>query len=422
MEIRPFQGWRYAATGGDVSAFLAPPYDVLSAADKDLLLAAEPRNVVAVDLPHSPPAADAPDEAYRRAAEALDAWRSEGLLRRDPRPALYAYEQSYAWAGRRHVRRAVVAAVRLRPLGEGIHPHEKTFSGPKADRLKLRRFTGMQMSPVLGFHDGPTDAAEALFAAAGEAPDAVATLGGVRERLWAVSDPAAVARAADALAGADLFIADGHHRYTTALTYRDGLGDLPADHPANFVMFVLVAADDPGLTVLPTHRVIAGMRDVDAGGFRRLTRGVLDHRAVEITPDDAADAGAFLARFGRGAMGFALGGETIVSRLTDPTAMDRVAAERVPAWRALDVAVLHRLVLDHCLADLKTNRMLIDYVADGRAALAAARAGRADLVCLLQPTPLDAVQRIARAGEVMPHKSTYFYPKAATGMVLYPLT
>ena len=422
MDIKPFQGWRYAAADGNVGDRIAPPYDILSQADKAALLARDERNIVAVDLPHCPPAEVGPDSAYRAAAETLAAWQVDGTMVREGRPALYAYRQDFTWAGRSYQRRAIVAAVRLAAFGEGVWPHEKTFAGPKADRLKLNRATGMQLSPIFGFYEDAPAAAEALFAAvANRPPDLHGELGGVRQRLWAVCDETPVARVREELGGKDLFIADGHHRYTTALNYREELGDLPADHPANFAMFVLAAMDDPGLIILPTHRLIRGLRDFDPRRLAVQARGVLDFAPVELSPEDVADADRFLSPHGPQAMAMAVGPAAWVVTLRDVAVMSQVAPEALPAVRELGVSILHRLVIDRYLADCKTNEMMIDYMADGPAALAAVRAGRADAAFFLPATPLETVAAVARAGGVMPHKSTYFYPKPATGMVLYPL-
>ena len=420
MEIRPFSGLRYAVGDGDVGAFIAPPYDVLSQADKNALLAREARNIVGADLPHCPPADVGPDSAYAAAAATLNRWRADGVMARDEKPCLYAYQQSYAWAGKTYRRRTLIAAVKLEALGEGVWPHERTFPGALADRMKLNLATGMQLSPVFGFYEDGEGVAEAVFAAAG-APDAAGVLDGVDSCLWAVSDADAITAARDALAGRDLFIADGHHRYTTALAYRDRLGPLRPDHPANFVMFVLAAMSDPGLIVLPAHRVLSGLRDFDLDRFAASAHHVMEFTRVRLGVDDIADADGFLRRHGEHAMAFAAGQDAYVGRLRDPAVMDRVAGDRPEAWRRLDVAILHRLLIDDYLADNKTNKMFIEYKADGRAALSAVKSEQADLAVFLQATPLDAVRDIALAGHVMPHKSTYFYPKPATGMVLYPL-
>ncbi|OPX21826.1 MAG: hypothetical protein B1H04_05985 [Planctomycetales bacterium 4484_123] len=421
MDIRPFRGWRYAAEGGQVGSLIAPPYDVVSQADREALLGRDPRNIVAVDLPHWPPAQAGPQSCYARAAETLQRWQADGTLVREPHECLYAYEQGFAHAGKSYRRRGLIAAVRLQPLGQGIWPHEKTFPGPKADRLKLRQATAMQLSPILGFYQD-AGAAEMVFDALRQAPpDAAGELNGVTERLWTVSDAELIEEVRRRLAGADLFIADGHHRYTTALTYRDALGPPEPDHPANFVMFVLAGMDDPGLIVLPTHRLIAGLKGFDLAAFVQRAGEVMEFHPVELTAQVAADTDAYLRGQGPHAMAFAAGGTAYVGRLRDPSVMEQVAPEKLPAWRELDVSILHELLLKRYLQPEGTAEPRIRYTPDGAEALAAVRAGQADLAVLLQGTPLAAVREIALAGAVMPHKSTYFYPKVATGLVLYPL-
>ncbi len=420
MEIRPFRGWRYSPRGGNVSGLICRPYDVLSRADRDALLARDPRNVVAVHMPHCPADETAPEQAYLRAGRTLRAWQSEGTMARDDRPCLYAYRQRFTWAGRDYVRRAIIAAVRLAQFGRGVWPHERTWSGPKVDRLRLFRAAGVQTSPVLGFYEDAAGAAEALFSAVG-APAATGELNGVNETLWAVDDPGVIARVSEALVEADVFIADGHHRYTTCLAYRDELGPIAPEHPANFAMFALAAMDDPGMLVLPAHRVIRGLKDFDLPRYVSSAQQWMECRPVALGEAEVADAGSFLSGLGAGWMALAAGETAYLARLTDEGVMDRLAADRSPAWRRLDVAVLHRLLIDHALADHRTDGMAVEYVADGARALSAARTGRADLVVFLQGTPLAAVRQVARGGEVMPHKSTYFYPKVAAGLVLYPL-
>ncbi len=431
MDIRSFQGWRYNTAAGDVSRLIAPPYDVLSQADKDALLAGDPHNIAAVDLPHVPPKVVGPDEVYKAAADRLNDWKSSHLLRQDDRPAIYAYQQTYSWAGRTYTRRMMICRVRATELGRGVIPHEKTFAGPKADRLKLTEYTRMQLSPIFGFYNdaGGTVAGLLESATAAGEPNATGELacgqrsrtGGVNERLWVISDKEVIDSVASALRDEPVFIADGHHRYTTALNYRDSLGEIAPDHPANFVMFVLAAMDDPGLIILPTHRVIRSLKGFDLEKFVADTGDVMDYEPVRLQASDVADADAFLKPFGRHAMALVGDGSAFIGRLKDISTMTDLAPGKADAWRKLDAAILHRLLIDKYLADWRTDETFIDYTADGPAALADVESGDADLVVLLQATPLSAVREIALAGAVMPHKSTYFHPKVATGMVLYGL-
>jgi uncharacterized protein (DUF1015 family) len=422
MEIRPFRGWRYVTEADrDVSAFLAPSYDILSAADKQALLKRSDRNIVAVDLPHVPPHEAGPEEEYRSAAATLEQWKSSGVLVQDPRPAIYAYEQTFRWAGKTCTRQALLCGVRATELGRDVIPHEHTFAGPKADRLKLTEATRMQLSPIFGFYEG------SLAMSATRLPDAQGELMGVIERLWVIDDPVAIAAAADALRATPAFIADGHHRYATQMNYRDALrakGLIDDNHEANFVLFALVARNDPGLRILPTHRVIRRLRgDFSLEELVRRTSDLFTWHSAAVDEAGLLDADSFLGRVGRGGIGFiGKGGEAVwIARLKDAASMAQAAPDRPEAWRRLDVAVLHKLVIEKALAPWLTDDSVLEYTPEGRAALKSCRNGSADLAVILHSTPLEAVEQIARSGASMPHKSTYFYPKLATGMVLKPL-
>ena len=427
MDIRPFCGWRFRAEAdGDVSALIAPPYDVLTADDKQQLLARSDRNIVAVDLPHVPPKAEGPDQVYRQAAERLEQWKADGVIRQEDQPALYVYEQTFSWAGRTYARRALLGGVCATKLGEDVIPHEHTFDGPKADRLKLTQCTGTQLSPIFGFYNDPNQAVSALLAeAAGGSPDLHGTLGDVGEKLWAVTNENVIARVAGLLADVPVFIADGHHRYTTAIDYRDSVpaaADDP-DHPARFVMFALVAQNDPGLLVLPTHRIVYDLAPSFSLDQLIDSAGAFAWQSCALAEADLADAGAFLQPYGAHAMGFlgADAAEIRIATLQDSQAMADAAPDELDVWRNLDVAILHSLIMDRALKPWWTDQTRVEYTPDARAALAACRNGPAQLAVCLQSTPLAAVEQIALAGATMPHKSTYFYPKLATGMVLKPV-
>ena len=425
MEIRPFRGWRFAAE--DISDYIAPPYDVLTADDKRELLARCDGNIVGVDLPHVPPSEAGPDSAYEMAAGGIRHWQANGTLRQDDRPAIYAYEQTYAWAGREYTRRAMLCGIRATELGRDVIPHEHTFAGPKADRLKLTEHTKMQMSPIFGFYNDSDRAVDDILAGAvAGKPRAYGRLKDVKEKLWVVDDRDTIGEIALALRDKPAFIADGHHRYTTALNYRDALvkaGLADANHPANFVLFALVASEDPGLLVLPTHRILRGLpRNFDVSAL--VEHAVdFDWKRCSVEDADLSDADAFLKRYGPGAMGVmgAKPAEIWIARLNRPEAMAEAAPDELDIWRRLDVAILHKLIIDKALMPWRTDKLSVEYTPDGRKLLAACQAGSAELGFCLQSTPVSAVERIALAGATMPHKSTYFYPKLATGMVLKPL-
>lgn len=423
-EIRAFRGWHYR---GDVSALIAPPYDILSAADKQALLAKSPDNIVAVDLPHVPPKEVGPDEEYQAAAAKLRQLQEAGVLVRDARPALYAYAQTYTWAGREYTRRALMCGVRATPFYQAIWPHEHTFAGPKADRLRLTERTGTQLSPIFGFYEDTGGVSGMVWSAVGDAaPVAQGELNGVREQLWTVTDPEVIVRVATSMVDRPIFIADGHHRYTTAMNYAASLreaGKIDHMHETNFVLFALVAMDDPGLIILPTHRLISGLPDgYTCQDLQAATAEAVEWRRVPLDRRIQQDADAFLKPFGPHAMAFLDRrlDAIHVGRLRDLGAVRRLAPDQTDTWRGLDVAILHRFFLEEHLGR-QAGELQVGYTAHGDEAVEALRSGDAQLVAMLQGTPLADVRAIALDRAVMPHKSTYFYPKLATGMVLKPL-
>lgn len=435
MEIRAFRGWRYSVGAGkSISNLIAPPYDILSLDDKKALLARDAANIVAVDLPHVPPKELGPDSEYQAAAATFEQWKKSGVVVLESAPALYAYEQTFPWAGKTYTRRALLTGVRVSKLGadQDVIPHEHTFAGPKADRLKLTELTRTQLSPIFGFYSGAEAAAKALWAAAEKVETIVGELDGVTEKLWVVTDPAVIAEVTAALAKVPVFIADGHHRCTTTMNYRDALkaaGKIDENHEANFVLFALVPKDDPGMRILPTHRVVCGLKPDFTVEKLAQAATAFKWQRVQATVEDFRDADAYLAKFGPTAMGFVGGkpGELWIATLQDKAAMDHAAPQELPVWRELDVAILHKLIIDQALAPWKTAETNIEYTPDGLKVLAACTPRCAcgcettPLGICIQSTPMESVEKIALAGASMPHKSTYFYPKLATGIVLKPL-
>lgn len=424
MKLKPFRGWHYAAK--EVSKLIAPPYDILDQSDKDALLAKSRENIVAVDLPHMPPKELGPESAYLASAALLKKWQAAGVLVQDAKPCIYAYEQSYAWAGKTYARRAILVGIKASPFGQEIIPHEHTFAGPKADRLKLTECTKVQLSPIFGFYDNGRGATSALWIAADCEPDMQGELNGVTEKLWIIDSETIISNLAAALDKTPIYIADGHHRCTTAMNYADALkaaGKIGPDHEANYILFALVAKDDPGLLVLPTHRLISGL----SGDFSIMELCAELADTFECEPlgcacaVNLADADGELGKFGKHTFGVIHNGEFYVLRFIDPQAMKAVAPDQCEAWRELDVAILHKLILDKALEKFKTDSYAVEYTPDGELAKKKVAGGQAQVAFCLQGTPLKAVEDVANAGESMPHKSTYFYPKLATGMILKPL-
>jgi len=432
MEIRPFRGWRYVgANDGEVGPMLAPPYDVLTGADKDRLLAGSRDNIVAVDMPHVPPKQLGPDAEYEQAAELLEKWKAGGVLRQDSAPCVYVYEQTYAWSDRTYVRRGMIAGVRATELGVDVIPHEHVFAGPIADRLKLTELTRTQLSPIFGFYEDPAGTVGAILASAAQGKaQACGVLNGVTEKLWTIDDAGTIAKIATVLADTPVFIADGHHRYTTALSYRKHLaaaGQLTDDHEANFVMFALVAKDDPGLLILPTHRLFSNLDP--AGSVGKLSKALPEFSWKKLGFAGSGDEGAqavekLLAGASPSAMALISGAsaELWLAELARPQAMVAAAPDENDTWRSLPSAIISKLIIDKGLKQWSPGGSpAVEYTASTAEAIDACRAGRAQLAVCLKGIPIEAVEAIARLGSSMPHKSTYFYPKIATGMVLKPL-
>jgi len=410
-ELQPFCAIRYDTDRlrGDLSAVIAPPYDVLDQGDKDALLWHSEHNIVGVDLPHIPPKSAGPGEAYERSASTLRSWLENGVLIRDETPALYLYHQKFEHVGRAYVRRMFIGRLRLAPFSEGsILPHEQTFGGPKEDRLALMKATAVQLSPILGMFTDPEDrVGEAFAATAKRDPDAVGTLHGVENRLWIETDREVIAAVTPCLADKRVFIADGHHRYGTALMYRDWLtersgGKLPADHPARYIMFVLASMDDPGCLILPYNRTIANVNTETLLDAWRSGAAVASGGDRDLTLFDGRSQVATSLRFTRREM------------------LDELEPEQVGPWYELDYAYLHRCLIDELLAKQLGRKPEVHYVTSVEQAKEDARHHQG-VALLTNATPMEHLRAVSEAGGLMPQKSTYFHPKLATGLAINPL-
>jgi uncharacterized protein (DUF1015 family) len=413
-EIRPFAAIRYdfRPLRGDLSTRIAPPYDVLDQSDKEALLAKSDRNIVAIDLPHLPPKSLGPQEVYDRSARILKAWLADGTLIREAQPALYVYHQVFKQEGRTYTRRKFIARLRLVPFSEGVVlPHEETFGGPKEDRLALMKATACNLSPVFGLYSDPQDAVgQALAGTVAKPQDAHAMLEGVENRVWIVTDRAITERVRAVLANKRVFIADGHHRYATALNYRDYVanqsgGTLDREHPVNFVMMVLGSMDDPGSLILPYFRVLVSQGLTLAGLCTAWSEGTV--ACVEADADLVLYEGS--------------SGRTQPLRYTNREVLKRLARDKSDAWRALDYAYLHRFLIDELLAKKSGSNFSIHYAKSREQTLAIAQEHRG-IGLLVRATPMAHLRAVSEAGDLMPQKSTYFYPKLATGITINPLS
>lgn len=426
--IEPFTAIRY--TERELSNLIAPPYDILDESDKAALLRKDDHNIVAIDLPHMPPKTAGPDEAYQRAAGELTSWLDIRSLARDETPAFYVYHQTYKLGAKTLVRKKFFARLRLEEFGKGqVFAHEQTFGGPKEDRLKLTAATRCNISPIFGLYPDPDNAVAGNFdaAIAGQAPDQSGMLDGVQNQLWVVTDPAVIRQVRDRLADKPIFIADGHHRYGTALMYRqaqvDEMGEPTVNDPINFVLAVLGGMEDPGATIAPYYRTIAGVPQATADALRPALADAFNWTPTR-RPKDADELAALLATGGAGAMALYFGGPDVCVLIAprDEDLLARYEPSRRPAWRKLPYAVLHRYIIDEVIAKkfcggtapvIHYHKSLIEAVNDASVS--------AGIACLMPATTMQQLRAICTAGELMPQKSTYFYPKLATGMVINPL-
>ena len=424
-DIRKFHGLRYAPERvGDLSAVVCPPYDIISASEAHALRAASPYNAVRLELPEPEPGDREGMTRYRVAADALAAWRAEGILVRDREPRLYVFEETFGWQGATHRRRGVMAAVGLADWdARVVLPHEHTLAGPKADRLELLRACNTNFSPIFMLYP-PQPAAEAALWDTIErsAPLAELALPDDRvTRMWGVAE--AGAALIKALETSPLYIADGHHRYETALRYRDerrphGATGQPAG--SDFVMTYLVSMQDPGLLVLPTHRVVPAGR-IEAGALSALLAERFDADTRRLAAaGGAAGVVAELARRGTGRSAFAVYQPGEVSFLEPrPDAVRFMPADRLASWRALDVAQLDSLLLRPLLGPDAAEELI--YTRDAAEAIAAVDQGDAGVAVLMNAPPPRQIAAVADDAERMPQKSTYFYPKLSSGLVFHVL-
>ena len=410
-EIKPLTALHYdLERAGPLQELLAPPYDVIDPDERERLAARSPYNVVHVDLPVGEP------DPYAEAAQTLARWRDEGAVVLDTTTAVWGLTQDFTDpTGERRTRSGVLCAVRVEDYGAGrIRPHERTHPGPKEDRLRLTRATRANLSPIFALYDDPRGISWGELAAHTTGPPFGEATGddGTVNRLWRIEHEEALDAVELALEGTELLIADGHHRYETARVYADEVG---GEGPHRWVLMCLVALQDPGLALYPTHRLVRG---VDPEGLADAIRRDFD--IEEIGRDGLVPRAA--GADGRIVMGYMDSHFKRAFRLTlkDAAIADHALEGKSEPYRRLDTAVLEALALRGALGmseeDIAEKHGL-DYSKDFADAREAVESGRADAAFFMAPTPVDQVREVAEAGTSMPPKSTYFYPKIPTGLV-----
>lgn len=412
-----------------LSAVVAPPYDVIDAELREKLSLRHPENVVHVDLPSGDGATK-----YAEARRLLQDWQARGVLRRDKQPAFWRYAQTFdpPGGGARRTRRGFFALVRVQPYSARVVlPHERTLTGPKLDRLELGRSTRTALSPGFMLYSDPDRALDA-YLDEGDAFADFTTDDGVRHQLWRVSRATSVVRIAGALADARLLIADGHHRYETALTLSSEIdaeararGLRVAERAEHHYFPVLLAnGDDPGLVVFPTHRLVHSLPSAD---FSTLVLRAEELFAVTPASGAVEDLSAALARAPEASVCVvAPGGRAALLVARGDVDLERhpVLGKRPAVLRQTAVTLLHDGLFEHVLGispEAQAAKTNLRYVQDARAGVRALEQAEGQLLFLMKPTPVSVVRAVAEAGEVMPQKSTFFYPKVPTGLFFHTL-
>ncbi len=425
-EIQPFQGVLYNTQRVKLVDVLTQPYDKITAEMRDRYLQQSPYNLVRIELGKEGPGDNDSVNRYTRARDLYQAWRRDGVLRRSPKPALYFLEQTFVppCGTQSLTRRGLIACVRLHRWDEDIVlPHEHTLSKPKADRLALLRTVGSQQGQIFMLYPKTGVSLNELLAKAGgrDARPAIECTDdySVVNKLWEITDSAAIKMAQEALRDLKFYIADGHHRYETALAFRDECRAVNKNPnaPHEFVMATLVDMNDPGLVILPTHRTVTNL-----GGFdrRKFAARLASYFAIE--PQPSVDAMLASVCAGGHRLGMFDGEQFVVLRPKNPAALRPLFADKPPLWDTLDVGILHVAVLEALLgideARLREEANIAYWREPGKA-LDRVCTDAAQLAFFLPATPVADVKAIADAHSRMPQKSTDFYPKLLSGMVIY---
>jgi uncharacterized protein (DUF1015 family) len=431
-DVKPFHGIHYDASRlSDLSLVMSPPYDVTSEEEQEELHRRHPRNIVRIDAGQYMDGDRTGLEKYKRAGAWLREWLADGTLVRDPDPSLYYYEQEFTIEGKgSYVRKGFLGALKLSPFGEGVvFPHERTHSKPKEDRLLLMRATDAQTSPIFGlFSDPGNEVVMSLRAGIGEVPDLqYADDLGVKHRVWKISRPEAIRGAVEKMSGKGVFIADGHHRYETALAFRDEMRAKHGENPAaayEHVLMFLCNMDDEGIVILPTHRGVHSFPIFQGERFRSLVKESLPVETREGSPMDAAEAVEEAGRHGK-AIAWCTGGSRF-HLVTFPD-LERFCethlSEYPPQLRSLDVVILQGFLfgLLGILPESVTQGKYVKYYKDPNQARRDLATGDIQAAFFVNPVTIREFREVSLSGHVLPPKATFFYPKLGTGLLLFPV-
>ncbi len=439
-DVRPLRGLRYNPDLiTDFSAVITPPYDVINSDQQDSYYKKNPHNIIRLEFGKELPQDNDQTNKYTRAAQTLDEWLQQGILIREERPAFYLTEHRYPYQSGHQSYWGLVASVRLENFETGqIRPTEIIMKGPATDRLNLLRACQANLSPIMCVYRQTEGSLLSLLPDIDLKKPSISGTDdfGLTFNVWVITDDETVSRISDFFASRPLYIADGHHRYTTALAYRDEqiaeCSSTSSESASNFMMMTLISSEDTGLTLLPTHRLV---KNIDSGLIAKLKERLNEHFHIrKLSPTCSTPSDNLLswkkALNEAGEKGIAIGvygieGDSyLLLTPHDPTSLrDLLPAEKPEAWKELDVSLLHGIILQGMLGidGPEKEKECVEYFSDETEILQRIDSGTAQLGLLLNPVPVSSVIAVAEADVRMPPKSTYFYPKTAAGLVINPL-
>ena len=419
-DIRPFHGIRYTKKAGEIQQLVCPPYDIISETERQAFLAENPYNMIRLELPIG-------DRPYREAGETLAEWIQNGLLHRDMDEGLYIYELEFfdqVEKGEKKRLKGLICLVHLEAFENNVVlPHEETLSKAKKDRFQLLEATKTNFSQIYSLYPDPKHLTRQRMDQLTEkqTPRYEFSDGLVTHRMWVVNDPVAIEAFRDDFVDRKLYIADGHHRYETALNYqRHCRQEMLYTPGADCVMMFLADMEDPGLVVFPTHRLVSGLADFDPAQLLDRCRAYFSAETLK-TPQEMAQRLDRERQSGNHAFGFYAGTDFHLLTLSDPAVMKSLLPHAGADVRTLDVSILHKLILESLLGidgENLANQKNLSYTRDMGRAVADVQEGRCQCAFFLNPTGVSEIAAVAANGEKMPQKSTYFYPKLTTGLVI----
>lgn len=420
-QIRPFRAQRFSSEAGRLEDLVAPPYDVISPEQREALAAKNEHNTVLLTLPESHPDDRSKFVKYGRSSSRLAQWAEEGVLKVDDSPCFYRYRQSFVnpTTGANHTRESLICLLKLEPYEKGVVlPHEQTFPKHKEDRLRLLEATRTHLECIYGLYEDPSAAAAKSIGSAGfEKVAEVVTEDGICHELARCCDAKANAAISDAFTNEKIWIADGHHRYETALNFRESVGQKGGQCAEDYILIALSSMSDPGLILLPTHRILSGAQDVSAAQENLSSLFSFEDVPNSSLMSEIEKRGSA----GNRVFGIASRGGGKLATLRDPhRAAELIKSDGSELLKTLDVTVLHEIILPMGFGVKGTDR--IEYTRDAGQAAERAESDSQTVAFLMNPPSVEDMRLIALGGEKMPQKSTYYYPKLLSGLVFWPMS